>query len=170
MTSCGGKAPALPARCSSLFLRLLEGHLCGPPILRTGTAAPSQHNPRGGRPAQQRSWCGTPMLESACCCCVSFPNSVSLEGSNGGKKESLRMTPQRGPAAALAAAPAAAFAARVYRDSRSFAHPEGSKLKEATCQITICLRPRLRPRLLSLVIRLRLLTQRAPYRIHIRSI
>ena len=56
---------------------------------------------------------------------------------NGGKKESLRMTPQGGPAAALAAALAAAFAAPVYCDSRSVAHPEGSKLKEATCQITI---------------------------------
>ena len=75
------------------------------------------------------------------------------------------MTSQGGPAAALtaalAAAPAAALAAPVYRDSRSFAHPEGSKLKEATCQITIFLRPRLRPNLLSLVIRVNLLTQNA---------
>ena len=77
------------------------------------------------------------------------------------KKESLRVTLQGGPAAALAAALAAAFAAPVYRDSRSFAHPEGSKLKEATCQITISLRPRLRPNLLSIVIRVSLLTQKA---------
>ena len=37
-----------------------------------------------------------------------FLNSVSLEGSNGGKKESLIMFPQGGPAAARPAAPAAA--------------------------------------------------------------
>ena len=90
-----------------------------------------------------------------------FPNSVSLEGSNGGKEESLRMTPQVGPAAALAAVPAAAFAAPVYRDSPSFAHPEGSKLKEAICQIAIFLRPRLRLRLLSTVIRVHLPTRKA---------
>ncbi len=42
-----------------------------------------------------------------------FPNSVSLEGSNGGKQKSLRMTQQGGPAAALTAA----LAAPVHRDS-----------------------------------------------------
>ncbi len=36
-----------------------------------------------------------------------FLNSVSLEGSNGGKKESLIMIPQGDPAAASGASPAA---------------------------------------------------------------